>query len=144
MATKYSTQITNGEGPRALHAGLQVARGVYAGVDATLSASDTIQMVRIPNKAVILDIQVSGVAGAAATVVKIGDGGDDDRFGTVTLSATSQFLRSNAASGHCYQYSLSDDASPLYDTIDITIQSASSVTTTASIVLSVAYYMPPA
>ncbi len=142
MATKYSTQVTNSVGPRQVHAGLQTVFGLYNAGGETLSVSDTIQMVRIPNGAIIVDWAISGIVpGVTAQLVKIGDGGDDDRFGSVSLSATSQHLRPQASTGHAFQYSISDDANPLYDTIDLTLGAQGSATVTCSIVLTVTYYM---
>lgn len=146
MATYTSPALTTATftQPRNVHAGLQVAySGVYNANGNTLSASDVIQMCAVPHGAIIVDIQVSGHGGATSHTIKVGDGGDDDRFGTITLSATTQFLRTNAATGHAYQYSLSDDAVPRYDTVDLTIQTSGSVTATASIIMTVYYYMPP-
>jgi hypothetical protein len=146
MATYSSPSVTNvtPATARVVHAGLQTAySGVYNASGSTLSASDVIQMCVVPHGAIIVDIQVSGHGGAASHTIKVGDGGDDDRFGTITLSATSAFLRTNAGTGHAYQYSLSDDATTRYDTIDLTVQANGSATTTASIVMTVIYYMPP-
>lgn len=143
MATKYSTQVTNNEGPRNIQAGLQTVVGVYNSNGTSLSASDVIQMVRVPHGAIIIDRIISGVIPGDAFLVKIGDGGDDDRYGTVTLSATAQCLSGNAAAGHAYQVSLSDDATVRYETIDLTISTAASQTTTSSIVLTVNYFMAP-
>lgn len=146
MSTRTSPACTTATltMPRAVHAGLQATwSGIFNNTSATLSASDVIQMCVVPTGAIILDIRVSGKAGVTANVFKVGDGGDDDRFGTITLSATSQFLRTNANTGHAYQYSLSDDAAVQYETIDLTLLTASSVTLTASIVMTVEYWMPP-
>jgi hypothetical protein len=130
-------------GPRGNHAGLQTAYALYNASGSTLSVSDVIQMVQVPHGAVIVDVHVSGIAGTAATTLKVGDGGDDDRFGTVTLSATSQFLRTNAAAGHAAVVSVSADSTTRYETIDLTVGAAASATTTCSIAMTVIYYMSP-
>lgn len=143
MATKQSVEVARGDGPRDIHAGLQTAYGYYTAGGVTLSAGDVIQMVKVPNGAVIVHRAISGVAGAAAVGLNIGDGGDGDRYGHVTLSATAHYHIGNAAAGHGYQYSLSDDATVRYDTVDLTIDSVSSATATCSIVLTVTYYMAP-
>lgn len=144
MATYLSANASQGLTARNVYAGAQYSFGVYNANGNTLSVSDVIQMVAVPVGAVIIDLQVSGlVPGVTATVLKVGDGLSDARFGTVTLSATAQFLRTNTALGHGYQITLSDDAAVRYDTIDLVVNSSASVTTTCSIAVSVVYYMAP-
>jgi hypothetical protein len=150
MATTFNSRdISLGRAVTQNHEGMNVGYGYYTANGVSLSAGDTIQMVKVPNRAIILDWMLSGFAGTAATVFSVGDGGDTDRYGvTATLSATSALKRmdgvNGAATGHGYQISLSDDAAdPRHETIDLLVVSGTS-TVTCSIVLTVWYKMPPA
>ena len=145
MATVTSTQVAANAGPRVVHAGSIPAFGIYNANGATISAGDVIQMVQVPNGAVIDEVIVGGLIPITALTFTVGDGGSSARFiSTSTLSATAVIVRMNAGAGLGYQYSLSSDATTRYDTIDITIGTASSVTVTCSIALTVFYHMPPA
>lgn len=144
MATKLSTQLTAGNLPRVNHAGANIVTAVYNAGGLTLSVSDTIQMVRIPHGAIISEVKVSGnIPGQLVTSIEVGDDGDDDRYGVFSLSSSLQIQRMNVATGHGYQYSLSDDLEPRYDTIDMTVAATATPTVTCSLVLSVTYYMAP-
>lgn len=143
MATKTSSAIA--DPARSYPVGVVAKSVVFVGAGATFSASDTIQMVNVPNKAIILEMILTGNTRNTNTVVKVGDGGDDDRFITAqTLSSTDVMLRLNAATGLGFQISLTDDAIPQSDTIDMVIQSTASATATGSYHLIVMYYNPPA
>lgn len=148
MATLLSREVSLNVAPKQCHEGLNVGYGYYTSNGGTVSAGDVIQMVRVPNRAIIVDWALSGIIPNAAAVLSVGDGGSATRFGvTATLSATTAFKRmdgvNGAGAGHGFQISLSDDAAdPRYETIDLTVVSGTS-TVTASIVLTVFYYMPP-
>lgn len=149
MATKQSTEIAAGIQARAVHAGVNTVKGSYTANGATLSASDTIQMVKVPHGAVILDWMLAGTCPLSSVLqLQVGDDGDDDRFGEASISATAALVRmsgANAATnGVGYKYSLSDDADQRWDTIDLTVAAAGTATTTCSLVLMVTYYMAPA
>lgn len=149
MATKQSTEIAAGINARAVHAGINVAKGTYNAGGATLSASDTIQMVKVPHGAIILDWVLAGTCPLSSVLqLQVGDDGDDDRFGEASISATAALVRMSGAgaatNGLGYQYSVSADADQRWDTIDLTVAAAGTATTTCSLVLMVTYYMAPA
>lgn len=123
--------------------GTIAVRGVYNANGLTVSAGDVLQMVKIPHQARIVDLYVAGSIPVDGAAIVVGDGSDVDRYVTTTSVSTGPFLvRMNAGTGAAFQYSFSDDAVNQFDTIDITIVSAGSVTVTCSIQLVVEYAMP--
>ena len=141
MATRTSTAVANLR-VRAIHAGLQTAEASFNS-GPSQSAGDVIQMVPIPHGAVIVDVMVTGAPGGDFYVLDVGTGADPDVFiddGSLTISAV---LRMSQKLGHGFRVSISDDIVPHFETVDITIVSGS-MTATASLKLSVTYYMAPA
>lgn len=145
MATKQSTEVARGDQAKMNHAGVNAVMGHYNANGATLSASDEIQMVKIPHGAIILDVVVGGTCPLSSVLqLQVGDGGDDDRFGEASISATAALVRPiGSATGLGYTYSMSDDADQRWDTIDLTVAAAGTATTTCSLVMWVTYYMKP-
>ena len=121
MANATADKATSGAQPRAVHAGAMCVRGRYIAA-ASHSATDVIQMVKVPDKAIIDEIVVAAPhlvgSAPAVLVIQVGDGADPNRYLSVSWSAT---LISRAISGLGYKYEISDDAAVHYDTIDITI-----------------------
>lgn len=125
--------------------GVTYAMATYTHGGATsLSASDIIYMVKVPTGCMILDGYISGTAGGDAMVFDVGiipggSGGtsltDNNLAAALTLSATAQMVRFNAALP--LRISTSDDAVP-YNWVQLTRTSGTS-TATASIVILVAY-----
>jgi hypothetical protein len=133
MSTVTSTAVQNWQ-PKAVHAGLNT---VYAKALVTVTAGSIVQMLKIPDGAVIVD----GWAQSPADAFKlsVGDGGDPDRFiSTAQSSAAVELHRFDEPLGMGYKYSVSDDAIVKYDTIDILVGSASC---TGTLELCVTYYM---
>jgi len=130
--------------PRASHIGEIVARGTYTQSGATMSASDIVLAVKVPNGAMILDGYISGTSGAAATIFKAGvqSGTETQLLSLGTLSATAQLTRFNGGSLP-FKVSLSDDANPQYTWVYLTCN-ATSATVTGSIQVVVRYAMPGA
>lgn len=89
---------------------------------ASHSATDVIQMMKIPDKAIIDEIVVGPPVGTASSpavlVIQVGDGADPNRYMSVSWSAT---LIVRATTGLGFKYEISDDAAVHHDTIDITI-----------------------
>lgn len=97
------------------------------------SAGDVIQMVRVPNGAIIATVQVAVSYSAGVTTVNIGDGGDTSAYGaSVVLSGSVVALASMPYRGLGRSYSVED-------TIDIQIASISAPPGDSKITLRVCY-----
>ena len=141
MATKTGTAVGR---IRELHAGLNCVIATYVAGGDTLSAGDVIQMLSIPNGAIIADVIVGGNSGNTGITVDVGDGGSAARFiNNASLSVDVVVVHMTETGGLGYRYSLTDGAIPLADTIDITIVATATATNTATLVLAVMFYMPP-
>jgi hypothetical protein len=102
-------------------------------------------MVKIPHGARIVDGWVKVVLPVDGAVITVGDGGSANRYVlSQSVSTAVSLTRFNAPAGFGNQYSFSDDAVIQFDTIDVTIVSAASVTVTCSIEVVVEYAMPGA
>ena len=141
MSTVTSTASQSGVQPRSIHAGAihVVAHYVLSG-----ETADTIQMVKVPDNAVIHDIvfylPATSQAGSGKINYCVGDGDSVNRFiSTATASDTAVIARIDTAGGVGYTYSFSDNASPKADTIDVTFLSGTTATTSQTICLSVIY-----
>ncbi len=133
MSTVTSTAVTNWQ-PRTVYAGLNT---VYAKALVTVTAGSIVQMVKVPDGAVIVD----GWAQSPADAFKlsVGDGGDPDRFiSTAQSSAAVELHRFDEPLGMGFKVSVTDAAIQKWDTIDILVGSASC---TGTLELCVTYYM---
>ena len=143
MAALTYTATDTVNPPRLNHSGVTtvVARYTHGGAT-SLSASDLIYMVRVPNKVQILDGYITGTCGGDATVWDVGVSSqgtftDNNLGAALTLSETSALKRFNGISLPV-KISLTDDASPLSTWVILTRTSGTS-TATASIVLTLSY-----
>jgi len=142
MSNATADKAASGVQPRRDHAGRNVVRAIYKAT-ASHSATDVIQGVKVPNRAVIdevtlVPIDATNVGGStpAALTITIGDGVDPSRYFSGSYSAT---VVVRATGGLGYQYSISDDAAVMYDTIDVTI-TAGALTASQGFVMIVAYH----
>ena len=124
MADATADKAKTGVPPRTLHAGANVVRAKYI-AEASHSATDVIQMVKIPRDAIIDEVVISPLVGEgsspAVLVVSIGDGADPNRYQSASWSAT-LILRAITGLGYKYDSShISDAAGDLWDTIDVTL-----------------------
>ena len=120
MATLQSNKAKAGVQPRLVHTGSQSVKFVYS-VTASLSAGDVIQTVKVPHGAIMEDVKLVRT-GAGQFTCNIGDGGLPNRFRlSATLVANTIISGISVAGGLAYQYDLSDDAAPQYDTIDLLV-----------------------
>lgn len=142
MATTTLTGATSAVLPRLAHTGINCVQQVYTGNGATLSASDILLTLKIPNRATVVDAYVRGHGGATTTVLKLGDTTTDGRFGFFTLGATDTMVRPQGAATFPHTYALSDDAVNQFATLQLTVNSAPSPTATSSFVLVVFYTAP--
>jgi hypothetical protein len=133
MSTVTSTAVVS-RVPKAIHGGLNC---VYARKLVSVTAGSIVQMLKVPDGAVIVDGWAQSPADAFK--ISVGDGGDPDRFiSTAQSTAAVEIHRFDAGTGLGYKYSLSDDAIQKWDTIDILVGSASC---TGTLELCVTYYL---
>lgn len=104
------------------------------------SVSDEIQMIKIPNKAVIDWIVVNGNVAATAATLQIGDdAGSKTRFGTVSLSNATQ--ASMIVTGAGYRYSLSESDNDREAVLLLTASANTSASGSCSINFIVHYHL---
>lgn len=104
------------------------------------SVSDYIEMVKIPNKAVVDWIVIDGNVTATAATLQIGDdAGSKTRFGTVSLSNTTQ--ASMIVTGAGYRYSLSESDNDREAVLLLTASASTSSSGSCSINFIVHYHM---
>lgn len=125
MATLVAAQAAAGIQPRAIHAGVNSVYSVYS-LTATLSAGDIIQMCKLPDRARIIDVQLSVNVGlGAAGKLNVGTRSDHDQLiasaSVVTAlrvftPATGNTITPNAIG---LQYDISDDATTRYTMIEV-------------------------
>lgn len=136
MATLKSNKAQASSEVRSIHAGVTCVVATYS-LTATTSAGDVVQMVKVPDGAVLVDFaMIPSFTGSAGGLLSVGDGGANARyFGTLTASATALV---RATKGVGYQYDLSDGDPAQYDTIDVRF--ADAVASAGSITL-IAWYV---
>lgn len=144
MATYTADQAQANFSARAYYVGTNVGHGKYQAGGVTISSGDVYQMVKVPNGALITDVRFYGkAAGVGGIVFTLGTSADASLFGSVTISATHQFVSVNGASATQqmpYQVSLSDDATPQHIVLQLT-QASGTATATGSFGLVVSYVM---
>lgn len=142
MAGQTFTATTYPNQPRNLSDGVNIATARYVATTTSLSVSDVIRMIPIPEGATIVDGFVSGKVSsttALATICKVGFGvaatTDDDLLATATFSSTTKLMRFDGPAGLPYATpTIAAATYPKYNWLTITCISAS---TTASISLQV-------
>lgn len=116
---------TGGKQPRYVHAGAITVRTHYTWA-ATASVGDVLQMVKVPDGAVIDNLVVYATGGDHGNV---GDGVSVARyFASASIMTTTHVLLrvEGVQAGIGYKYDISDAAEPHYDTIDIGVLVADS------------------
>lgn len=140
--------------PRSNPDGLNVARVSYVGLAVSLSVSDVILMVKLPEGAVIIDGYLSGKVGAVASmIIKAGilpgTATDDDFIAngavingtasTTTLSGTTKLIRFDGNAGLPYVLpAIAAATYPKYTYATVTMVSGSS-TGSVSLQMTVVY-----
>lgn len=145
MAGTLSTSTVNNVDIRAPHVG-QFSKTIFvtaAGV--TMSASVSIYVAHLPVGLYITDIKVGYSAGpATVTLDSLADGSTTyAAAATLTQSALNDFGTIGSVASIGKRVSISDDASPYYDTLKA-IVSAGTATTTLAMVFQITGYMEPA
>lgn len=136
MATFTATAAQSTSPPKYLETGMISRTCLWTFSAAAASAGDVVQMIRIPNGAQIHDVAVLQTFNAASSTfaVNVGDGGVAARY---ILSATANATIVRATVGQGYSYSVED-------TIDITVATAASASTGATVRVTVFYSMDQA
>lgn len=150
MAITFTSSHVNNGVARYWHTGVNATNVTWTAGSAptSLSPSTVVQMVKVPNGAVILDVVVAhNFAGNTEGSIRVGDGSLSNRFVTTTsVTASSVLTRLNNAAGFGYTISVGTtvDAVAAFDTIDLQITiTAGSETATASVQMTVYYLVPP-
>ena len=133
MATITATAAQAGA-PAIMNVAGSLTRSVQMSLSASLSSGDVIQMLRVPNGALITDVVfIVDALGGGNYTWAVGDGGTAGRY-FVSLSAgsTSSINRMTLATGYGYSYSAED-------TIDITCSTATTSSAAGSVKLIVTY-----
>lgn len=131
--------------PRVIHTGVIPAYGTFTlnGTQST-STSDLMLMVRIPDRAWILNGYVTGTIGNVGSTIKVGTSADDDCcIATGSISLTSQMNRFNSGVLP-FQVSLSDDLEPKWTWLRAEMVTSPSSCLTMSVKVFVEYAMPGA
>ena len=144
MAALTFTATLTPSQPRDLADGINIATAKYINLTGSLSASDVVLMLKLPEGATIIDGYLSGkIGGVASCVVKMGIGGaaatDDDLIAAVTLSATTKLTRLDGTAGLPYQTpAIAAATYPKYNWLTVTGASGS-FTASISIQVAVTY-----
>jgi hypothetical protein len=133
MATYTTKQTASTKDAKRVHAGVNAVSVIYS-LTASISAGDILQLVKVPEGAVIDDIYIKADLTGSAFAAVLGDGGDSDRFmAAFTLSAQGVV---RASIGIPYSYSVS-----AYDTIDLVFSGVTSTTVAGSVSCTVLYHV---
>jgi hypothetical protein len=144
MPTTFTASVQTAT-PRVVHTGVIPAYGTFTlnGAQST-SVSDLMFMVRIPDRAWIVNGYVTGTIGNVASTLKVGTSADDDCcIAAATISLTSQMSRFNSAVLP-FQVSISDDAEPKWTWLRAESVLSPSSCLTMSVKVYVEYAMPGA
>jgi hypothetical protein len=144
MAVTY-TASSQSATPRVVHTGVIPAYGTFTlnGVNST-SVSDLMLMVRIPDRAWILNGYITGTIGNVGSTIKVGTSADDDCcIAAASISLTSQMNRFNSGVLP-FQVSISDDSEPKWTWLRAEVVTSPSSCLTMSVKVFVEYAMPGA
>lgn len=150
MATLYSSQITNDRAAPPVRgefnrngSALRYKLGTYVFTNAE-TAADVVQMVKIPKGAIVNQhlsyIEWEDMGGTIT--VDVGDGGDDDRYcsalamGTASATTVITFEEAKGVAAYGAEYEYAAD-----DTIDLTLDAATTPTADKTIKMHVFYTM---
>ena len=135
MATITAAKAQSTYPARFLHEGVVHEISTIT-ADASLSVGDVVQMMKVPQGAVVFDYQIKqvtshGATGTGSMALAVGDGLTDDRYGSADMGSVQAVFALTTSPN--YQYSAAD-------TIDISVTEVSDLETAAAILqLSVLY-----
>lgn len=146
MATKTADAAHDYVSARVNYNGVTTMMSNYTAAGSTVSSGDVFWMLKVPNKAMIVDLRFWGrSSGTAGVVFNVGTTGSASLFGAATISSTHQYITLNSGASATaqlpYYVSLSDDAANQYVTLALTMASGTA-TATGSFGLMVSYLMP--
>lgn len=136
MAT-FTASAAQSTSPAFMHLNGIIARVIKYTHPVALSAGDVIQMLRVPNGAVVTHTQFACSASAGAITVNLGDGNDTSAYAAGTVlsgSAITHLAMQMRGLGRSYSAE---------DTIDFVITALSAVPGTVDLTLVVEYTMQP-
>lgn len=147
MAGQTFTATTLIDQPRVISDGVNIMTAKYVAVTATLSVSDIIAMIKIPEGAVIIDGYVSGKSSTTtnlAQMIKVGIGfaaaTDDDLVALTTISGTTKLTRFDGSGGLPYSTpAIAAGTFPKFNWLTVTCVSSASTTASVSLQVSVTY-----
>ena len=131
MATYTASEAQAGYQPKGLRVGLCAVTSFYS-IVGSISATTTIQMVKVPAGATPVLLQVANT-NAGDSDIRVGDGNSTGRFRTGTLSSGQGIVICNIPAA-LYTYSVDD-------TIDILISTASATTLGGAVYLHAIFSM---
>lgn len=133
MTVFVSPEISAGVQPKGLRVGLIAASAIYSFTAVSLTASDSVQLIKVPQGATVVGMLVSATHTAGS--ITIGDGVDTDRYHAGYAMSASAGV--STMSGMYVPYTYSTD-----DTIDATISASVSMSLgSGAINLTVIYAM---
>ncbi len=142
MATMIASAALSTVQPRAVHAGVNSVYSVYS-LTATLSAGDIIQMCKLPDGARVINASLLSNVNpfAMVGVFNLGTRADVDQFiMSATVSANIRFSANNA-DGHGAVLDVSDDASPNYTMVELSVAAGVTGTQSGSISTIIQYVL---
>jgi len=96
MATLVASKAAAAVQPKKLHAGVNTITSVYT-TTAALSAGDVIQMVKLPDRARVVEVLLGHRTVDGAAILQVGDGLAAGRFiGSTTASTVTTITRMSA------------------------------------------------
>lgn len=143
MATLTASLAASSRYPKAVHVGANQVTAKYV-TEATVTGSDSILMLRVPDGAVIHDMVLStGTnldAGGAGAALAVGDQSSAGRYiSTATTTATARVARIDQAGGVGWKYEFSDDVSERDRNDKIVVEVDGTLSSSVTITLSVLY-----
>lgn len=124
MTTYYSDAVTSDLRMDGLKAGLTYTRSAKYTVVTELAVNDIVQMIPVPDGAMIIDVMLRSDAGTSGGTLDVGIGGDADKFiDGVVITAAVQCNLYGSNSGNAIVTGGAGYIFTADDTIDITVLS---------------------
>lgn len=132
MATYTADAAQSGVQPKTLRVGLTSVTGLYS-FPSSISATTTIQMVKVPAGASVVLLQVSNT-NTGDSAIGVGDGNSTTRFRAIGTLSSGQGTQICSLPAVPYTYSVDD-------TIDIIVSTASATTAGGAVYLTAIFSM---
>jgi hypothetical protein len=138
VATLIASAAQSGIQPRTVHAGVNAVHSVYSATS-TLSASQTVNICRIPDGARITGVKANATTNLKQLVFSVGVPGDTEVFITSASCGTTKVFYADGGIGN--KYDTSDDAALASTLVVGTITTSASGTSGGSVSWIVEYFM---